>query len=274
MEFVRQLGRKVNQFFGGGDAPGVASGAEMRAFYAQFIAPGSLCFDVGANYGNRVEVFLDLQARVVAVEPQEPCITALRAAYGGNARFTLVPKAIGASEGEAELLISDAETLSSLNPQWVEAVTGSGRFAQFKWERRQVVPLTTLDALIERHGTPSFIKIDVEGYEYEVVRSLSRPVEALSFEFVPEVIEQAFKCIDHLRTLGDVRLNYAAGEKMQLALPDWVGPDDMVRTLTAVRDDLTLFGDVYVRFADAPPRARRGPGDEAADGTQAVPRLV
>ncbi len=276
MEFVKQLGRKVNQLFGGGDRDdaGVASDAAMRIFYAKFIAPGSLCFDVGANFGNRVKIFLDLQARVVAVEPQDACIAALRAAYGGNPRFSIVPKAIGASEGEAELLISDADTLSSLNPSWVEAVTQSGRFAQFKWDRKQVVALTTLDALIEQHGMPSFIKIDVEGYEYEVVRSLSQPVEALSFEFVPEVIEQAFKCIEHLQRLGDIRLNYAAGEKMEWALPQWVSPDEMVRALSAVRDDLTLFGDVYVRFADAPAGARRGPGDEAADGAQAVPRIV
>ena len=43
----------------------------MRRFYRQFVPPRSLCFDVGANVGDRVATFVSLRARVVAVEPEE-----------------------------------------------------------------------------------------------------------------------------------------------------------------------------------------------------------
>ena len=43
----------------------------------------------------------------------------------------------------------------------IEATDGCG------WQRR--CPVTTLDKLIARHGSPDIVKIDVEGFEAEVL---------------------------------------------------------------------------------------------------------
>src|SRR5262245_21821949 len=51
-------------------------------FYSQVLKPGELCFDIGANVGNRLKVFRKIGARVVAVEPQPACASVLRAVYG------------------------------------------------------------------------------------------------------------------------------------------------------------------------------------------------
>jgi FkbM family methyltransferase len=221
---------------------------EMLAFYSPFVSRGTVCFDVGANIGNRVRIFLGLQAHVVAVEPQERCIKILRGAYGENRRLTIVQKALGESEGEAEMMMGNESTISSLSPEWVDAVQKSGRFTACNWDRKRTVSLTTLDRLIEQHGIPSFIKVDVEGFEYEVVKGLSRPVGTLSLEFTPEFIDSTFRCIDHLQRLGDIRLNYSVGETMQLASPEWMTPQEMIQILLGFRGDNRLFGDVYVQF--------------------------
>jgi FkbM family methyltransferase len=220
----------------------------MLTLYSRFVHPGDLCFDIGANVGNRVKIFLKLRARVVAVEPQCGCARALADAYGWNPLLTIVQKAVGQSEGSAELMISDASTISSLSRDWIDAVRGSGRFAAYRWDRTQPVQMTTLDRLIEQFGSPSFIKIDVEGYELPVLKGLSRPVGALSFEFIPELLDPALESIRHLETLGRIRLSYSLNETMELALGDWVTAPEMIRILAGLRGDPRLFGDVYVQF--------------------------
>ena len=47
-------------------------------FYREFTGPGDLCFDVGANTGNRIDPLLQLGAKVVAVEPQKNCYRFLK----------------------------------------------------------------------------------------------------------------------------------------------------------------------------------------------------
>ena len=227
------------------------SDQKMLEFYSRFVSPGALCFDVGANTGNRTKILLKLQARVVAVEPQSRCVRILRARYGHNRQFTLVEKALGDTEGEAEMMISDADTISSLSAGWIEAVKQTRRFAGHDWSTKQIVPVTTLDKLISRYGAPDFIKVDVEGYEYEVMKGLSCPVKMISLEFTPEFIDSTFKCIDHLQKIGDISLNYSVGESMTFSLSEWVEPKAMVEILSGFRDDHVFFGDVYVRFAGA-----------------------
>jgi FkbM family methyltransferase len=221
---------------------------EMLRFYSKYISQGDLCFDVGANVGGRAKIFLKLQASVVAVEPQDRCAHILRTVYGSNPHLTVVQKALGDSEGEAAIMISDADTISSLSSEWIESVRKSGRFAEHSWNKQEVVPLTTLDRLIEQYGTPSFVKIDVEGFEYQVVKGLSQPVRMLSLEFTPEFLDSTFRSIDYLHRLGDIRLNYSVGETMCMALDQWVTCQEMVEVLSQFRENTTLFGDVYVRF--------------------------
>lgn len=223
-----------------------------RAFYGTFVPASGLVFDIGANIGNRVKVFLALGAEVVAVEPQEECVRALRAAYGPRERFRLWCTAMGAEEGSAEMAICSANTMSSLSTGWLEAVRRTQRFGDTcDWERTRTVPVTTLDALIARYGVPDFIKIDVEGYEAEVVKGLSRPVRALSFEFTPEFFESAEGSVRHLAALGPVEFNFSLGESMTLALPTWLAAEELLETMRARLGNTLSFGDVYARFPTA-----------------------
>lgn len=221
--------------------------AQARLFYGAFVPRGGLCFDVGANVGDRTELFLSLGARVVAVEPQALCRERLRVRFGS--RVTVVGDALGSFEGTAEMLVANYHTLSSLSPEWTDAVRESGRFAAFEWDRREPVRLTTLDALIEAHGIPDFCKIDVEGYELEVVRGLSRPLPTLSFEFTVERLDSRIAAVEHLAGLGMTRFNFSFGESLRLALPGWADLSEIRRFLTSDMHTPSSFGDVYAREA-------------------------
>lgn len=219
----------------------------MLGFYSQFIGAGDLVFDVGANIGNRTKIFLRLGATVIAAEPLRECAQVLRAFPSKS--LTVEQKALGAVRGHAEILVSNATVLSSLSREWVQAVAASGRFKDYTWHKKAIVPVTTIDALITKYGVPSFIKIDVEGYEYEVLQGLSAPVRTISVEFTPELIESTFRCLDYLATLGRTSLNYSLGESMILALDHWVTASELRRVLETFKYDTEIFGDVYIRFA-------------------------
>jgi FkbM family methyltransferase len=211
---------------------------------------GSLVFDVGANRGERSDVFLELGARVVAVEPVEATARLIDAWLGDDPRFTLVRKAAGAAEGKATIHVANFDVLSSLAPDWVEACKQQPHLREARWTE-QTVAVTTLDCLIAEHGVPAFAKIDVEGFEVEVLKGLSRPIPALSFEYTPFRPEPALECLRLLHAFGKARFNSSRGDSLVLAHERWLDYDAMVNFCRNQVPQEPLFGDVYAVFDGA-----------------------
>ncbi len=218
----------------------------MVRLYRGFVGDGDLCFDIGANIGGRTAALRALGARVVAVEPQPSLQELLRQRFAHDSGVVVVPKALGEREGTAELFVGEAHTLATMSEEWIRITQGSGRFASHRWSRKLTVPVTTLDRLIAEFGRPSFCKIDVEGFELQVLRGLHQPIRVISFEFTPEYLQQAMECIARLESLGDAEFSYSIGESMRLAISRWVDAGKIGATLRSV--DPRVFGDVYVRF--------------------------
>lgn len=222
-------------------------GRRDRAFYRQFVRPGQLVFDVGAHVGNRLRVLRQLGARCVAIEPQPLFADLLQHLYGRDVQVVLVREAIGAAAGEATLHISRrTPTVTTLSAGWMDAVQQADSFADVRWEETVTVPVTTLDALIARHGAPDFCKIDVEGSELAALEGLSIPLPLLSFEYIPATREMALACIERLQALGDYRYNWSVGEEQRLASAVWLDAREMAARLgqMGVND---RSGDLYAR---------------------------
>lgn len=221
--------------------------ARKAAFYESFVKKGSICFDVGANMGNRISALLQIGAKVIAVEPQDKCFRYLKRKFGN--KIVLVKKGLGEADGKKNFHISEDSTLSSFSDNWITSVTGTDRFKGRSWIKTVEVTITTADELIKKYGKPNFIKIDVEGYELEVLKGLTQPIEMISFEYtVPEQPERALMCLDQIEKHNpQIECNYSIGEDLVWAMSEWVPSGEMRALILSQAFQKTSFGDIYVR---------------------------
>lgn len=220
-------------------------GPAMDRLYTQFVKPGDLVFDAGAHVGDRVAAFRRIEARVVAVEPQPALVRTLRLLYGRDAGVVIEPVALGAAAGRVELKVNiDNPTVSTASDDFVAAARGAPGWDDQAWTRRIAVPMTTLDALIARHGTPSFIKIDVEGFEAQALAGLTCAVAALSFEFTTIQRAVAHAALDRCVALGLAGFDAALGESQMLVHGAWQSADAIRRWLDGLPAGANS-GDIY-----------------------------
>ena len=214
-----------------------------QLFPGNLFKNGDTVFDVGAHIGEKTGVFLAHGAKVICFEPQPDCVKVLRERYGRNTNVVIVEKGLADATGEMELSIcSQANTISTFSDQWKK-----GRFSDYQWDKSISVEVTTLDNAVETYGLPQYVKIDAEGFEYQILCGLSRPIPYISFEFTIEFLDNAKRCVSLLEDLGYNYFNFAIGESSRLVLVEWVSSGMLFEKTEGV-DDKLLWGDIYAKF--------------------------
>ncbi len=221
----------------------------MDQMYRRFAGKGDIVFDVGAHVGDRIASFRRLGARVVALEPQPVCARFLRLMHGRDSDVTLIEAAAGPTPGVHAMHVNTKNpTVSTLSGDFVSASAGAPGWEGQEWDKQISIPVTSLDAMREQYGEPRFIKIDVEGFEADVLSGLSKAVPALSFEFTTIQRDIAYKCLNMCDALGYGRYNIALGESQTFSF-------DAPVSALAMRNHIENLppsansGDVYA-FAD------------------------
>lgn len=140
----------------------------------ELLSDGGTFFDVGANIGSYTLIASEQpEARVVAFEPHPATFAELQRNVELNRRenVTLYCMALGERDGEVRL----TDDAGSTENQVVEP--GAGATIS--------VPVARAESVCRTHGAPKLIKVDVEGFEYPVIRGLGSflaDVEALFVE--------------------------------------------------------------------------------------------
>lgn len=146
----------------------------------RLLPPGGCFLDIGANEGIFSALAASIvgqQGRIIAVEPQSRVYDIARINISLNHR------------GESSVIkacISDVDrgsVVMSLGP--VSNTGGSSVVNRYRWSTKtETVETRTLDSIVEDAGceTIDLMKIDVEGYEPEVILSGQRSIKARRFK--------------------------------------------------------------------------------------------
>lgn len=138
-------------------------------------------FDVGANIGQTVERLVRYfpQSQIHSFEPERTSFETLKRRFGASPGVHLHEVALGAASGTAALQINDNSEMNTL----VGTVNATSSVA---------VEVTTLDAFTAAAGLSHIdvLKIDVEGWELEVLKGADGLIAANNVVFV--VVETAF----------------------------------------------------------------------------------
>jgi FkbM family methyltransferase len=203
----------------------------MKKLYGSIVTAGDLCFDLGSHIGNRVDVLTSLSCRVVAVEPHPFLASYLRRRFSANRDVVVDERAVSDEAGDATLHWSPSHlTVSSLEPGWVDSLRAV-RAHNIAFTESKTVATVTIGELISQYGAPRYCKIDIEGADLAVIRSLPIPLSVVSFEHLPHRFDATTASLAALAKLANYRYNYFIRESHRFRLQDVASAEELLREL-------------------------------------------
>jgi FkbM family methyltransferase len=159
-----------------------------------------LLFDIGANIGIWALNNYNVETKIISVEASPTTSQQLiKNCLGKN--IVCLNYAVTSSTNNTETFCEcSTSVISTLDESWLNDPT-SRFFNQYSYTKIQV-PTITIDKLILDYGVPDILKVDVEGAENIVLKSLTQPAKTICFEWASEWNEKTFDAINHLEKLG------------------------------------------------------------------------
>jgi FkbM family methyltransferase len=171
----------------------------------------NLIFDIGFNVGEFTQTCFNKykDCIVIAVEANPNLCKSVSQHFFTNYNFSLLNNLVSNIEGdEIDFYIShNATGVSTASTEFMENsrfTKGSKHLGEnsINWAEPIKVQSITIDSMIERYGMPDLIKIDVEGYEYNVLSGLTQKANDICFEWHEEEIDNLYKILEHLQNIG------------------------------------------------------------------------
>jgi FkbM family methyltransferase len=179
--------------------------ATMRVF-SQVVQAGDTVVEVGGHIGFVTMYFVRLvgpSGTVIVFEPGENNLPYLRANTAAWVNITIIGKAVGQEAGSMTMYLEDLTGQNnSLVPDY-EVLRINVANAIPAHVSETTVEVVTLDDYFESSGlSPDLVKIDVEGFEYEVLLGARRMLESLHPVIMVEVTRRADEVFELLREAG------------------------------------------------------------------------
>ena len=210
-----------------------------------FIEKDDIAFDVGANVGDVTWALLKLGANVVAFEPQEDCMEELKR-RNRKRNLTTVNLGLAQEPSVEKFYTRDHKGSSGFLKEW-------NHHDETAIETE--VEVTTLDIMIKKYGKPKYIKIDVEGYELEVLKGLSEKIPYISIEYTldEKLIQNTIQCIECLSRFGKLYFNLTGAENPVFEYDNWIDKNEFLKRFPEELYNLNekerfefRYGDIYI----------------------------
>jgi FkbM family methyltransferase len=207
----------------------------------------NLIFDIGANLGSTVKIFIRKSKKIVAFEPNKLLVNNLKEMFKHD-NVIIDTRALSNKVGTKVFNVSNADSLSTFSEDWIH----NSRFSNtITWDTQIEVETTTLDNIIEEYGIPDYVKIDVEGYEYEVLSSLTKflPDTLFAFEWAEETKDKICLILEHVNNLGYRSFGYTEEDKVLFdGEIDWVGYEKFLKTVEEFKPERKVrWGMIYFK---------------------------
>lgn len=201
------------------------------AAYDRIVAPGATVLDIGANIGAHTLHLARLVrpgGRVIAVEPTRYAVGRLRENLALNPDFASRVTVVQAMlMGNTDVLLAD-----SIPSSWpLQTPEGAHEKHLGVGMSTEGAGVTTADALVSQYGLTSvdLIKLDVDGYEVEVLRGARNILEKFGppilFEHSPyNIAEKGYDPHEMLGILKDAGYRFGFSAKGSVELDHWQVP--------------------------------------------------
>jgi FkbM family methyltransferase len=159
-----------------------------------------LIFDIGSNIGAWALKNYTSETKIICVEASPSTYEKLINNIVDKNIIPLNFAVTSSTHEQIDFFESSVDTISTLNEKWLN--DPSSRFYnQFDFNKITVNTIS-LDKLISLYGIPDLLKVDVEGAEDNVLKSLTKQVKTICFEWASEMEDIIFNSIEHLDSLG------------------------------------------------------------------------
>lgn len=199
--------------------------------YSNVVKKDYLIFDIGGNRGNHSLIFLMLGVKkIILLEPNPDLIYSLKKRFKGK-NVEIINNGVSSKRGFFYFNILEDSGHSTFVEYCEKEVL----------KRRIKVKTIRLSDLIKKYGIPDFIKIDVEGFEWEVLKTLTKKVKGIVFE--NSCIENSKKCLIHLNTQGE----YLFATDSQILNKNWESYKKFLKNINSYKKGSNIFAKLIVR---------------------------